>query len=460
MQRSLLFRLTLVGILITLIFGGGVGVLFLNRGAMFIEEASIDRNRVLAQVLAGLRKNDGALDFRAINSFVESADQVDLGLVYAIECNERGEFRRGVINPRVFARLRARYKRLMLQGRHYVLKRLSAGKIERQGKIKEAKLSVPGGTLRLGFELEHLDKKLKEYNKIGRVLLILLLFVGFSLVWFAAVIVSRPIRKLAESMTSVVRGDSPQLEEVPRPRELATMTYAFNTLNRSIRDEADLRQNLRPYFSTEIMERILKEDNPLELAAEEQPVTVLCGSLRGLSILNGKMKALDGLRLLNEYFAPVIDAIVKYQGVVVTIDGPRLICVWGIPIPVKEPELNAIRAANAARTAVQLESRRQDTMGGEILDLGIGIATGRAAAGNLGSSKRATYLVYGGPVDMAMHIERMAQPGDILVNETAFSKVRHQVQGAACSPLMLDELDEAVPLYRLEANLNLSRRNY
>jgi adenylate cyclase len=250
-------------------------------------------------------------------------------------------------------------------------------------------------------------------------------------------------------MKAVAKGEIEQSVKVNSLDELAGMAASFNQMTQSLRKRHLGREYLRCYLSPEVCERILKEENALEMTPEERNMTVLCLTFHGLTTIGGQHKSLDAFKIFNEYLAPVIDAITDARGVVNLLEGNRLLAVWGVPFPVKEAEYNAILGARAILKAVQSEARRQVTAGGSILEASMGIAAGRAVAGNLGSSKRVEYAVVGNAVELAGHIEKQARPGEILINEAAFSKVRGEVQAAACSPLILEGMEEAVPLYRL-----------
>jgi len=252
-------------------------------------------------------------------------------------------------------------------------------------------------------------------------------------------------------MDAVARGEMNQTVHVTSTDELASLARSFNKMTHALRDVGRTRDLLARYLSPEVVRRLLKESDPLEMVAEERAVTVVSIAFAEFSQLLHQRGPRETIHIVNDYLAGIIDAIVERQGTVDRIEGERLSAVWGAPFDVAEPELAAIRAAVAARFAVEQESRRQAAASSPELSVCIGICTGRAVAGNIGSAQRVAYRVLGGAVELARHIERMAQPDEILVSEATYGKVRRWVEARPCAPLMLDELEEAVPLYRVEA---------
>jgi class 3 adenylate cyclase len=435
---SLSTRITLTGtLLVVLTCGVGAFALFQSAGAL--ERELLHGEAALARILGGLKRPGGIADFDAIRFFVTSSDrpEASLGLVYAIEVRGK-ELGRGALNPRLFASLGPEYRAMVVQGRRHVLQLLAAGKVDRSSRIRELSL----GRLRLGFDLARIDRKVNEVYFHGGLALGGVFLVGVLLSLVAGRRLAASLRRVARQMSDVVAGDGkPHLEvsAVGAKGSLAEIVESFERVRRLLAAKVDARTHLAPYLGKTLADRLL-DGNPLELAAEERSVAVMVIGFRGLSTLGGDRSSLETLRLTNEYMAPLIDAVARCNGVVT---------VWGFPAG-KEPERGAIKAALAARSAAQQEARRQQAIGGATLEPCVGIASGRAVGGNLGSSRRAVYTVTGFAVELAMQTELQAKPGEILVNEAAFDKVRGVVTGAPCAPLFLDEIEEAVPLYRLE----------
>lgn len=450
MRFSLSVKFALLSALLVLVVAGATTYVLVFRYGQAREEELVARDRELSQVLAGLRRADGRLSFEPIVSFVESSDRVDTGLVYAVELDKAGALQQGSLNPRVFSALDPTYAELVQQGRKQVLEALAAGKVDRRQRIKEYALPVPGGQVRLGFNLRRIDQQISAQTQVG----VVILGVGLLLGALGSVVLARrlasPIRRLAGAMEAVANGDLQQTVQVRSSDELASLAQSFNQMMRALREAGHQQQSLAPYLAPAVMKRLTEVDDPLELTPEEGPVTVAFLSLVGVDQLSFELPPRPLLALLNEYLAPVIEAVSRHDGVIYRVDGGRVKAVWGVPEPAPDGELQAVRAVLAARAAVEAEARRQAASGAHALRLRAGVATGRAVAGNLGSARRVSYTVLGAVVEVASETERLARPGELLLAEATFNKVRGRVQTRPAQPLMLAALGEAVPLYRVE----------
>lgn len=451
MRLSLSIKFSLLSVVLVVLVAGATSYLMVFRFGGSSEQELISRDRELARVLAGLRTSEGKLDFGTLQSFVGSSDRVDTGLVYVMEVDASGALLQGALNARLFSGISPEYAVEMQAGRKRVLEQLAAGRIERQGRIKEYSLRSPAGEVRLGFNLQRIRDQILEQQRVG----LLILLVGLSLGVGGAVILARrltrPVKRLAGAMEAVARGDVDQTVQVSSRDEIASLADSFNQMTRALREKKRVREVLSLYLSSQVIDRILREANPLEMIPEQRAVTVVSLCLRGYAELAWRLPPRESVDLLNDYLAPVIDAIAACEGHIDQIDGPRVVAVWGAPAEVLEPELKGVRAALAARAAVFEEGRRQVAAGGPALRLCAGVSSGRALAGNVGSARRVAYQVLGGAAELARQIERIAQPGEILVSEATYGKVLQAVEARAAAPLILEGMEEAVPLYRVEA---------
>jgi class 3 adenylate cyclase len=299
--------------------------------------------------------------------------------------------------------------------------------------------------------LRRIHDQIAEQQRVGLAILLAGLGLGIGGGVFLARRLTRPVKRLAGAMEAVARGDMDQTVQVSSGDELASLAESFNRMTRALREKRRVREVFSLYMAGEVIERILRESEPLEMIPEERAVTVVSLSLHNHASLARQMSPRESIGLLNDYLAPIIDAVAAFGGTIDQLDGPRVVVVWGAPSDVRDPELKAISAALAARDAVVEESRRQMAAGGPQVHLCAGVCTGRAVAGNIGSARRVAYRVLGGAAELAREIERLARPGEILASEATYAKVRDRVAARAGAPLMLEEMDEAVPLYRIEA---------
>jgi adenylate cyclase len=452
-RLSLSVKFGLLSVLLVVAIAGLTSYLMVFRLAGAVEDELYSRDREMAKMLSRVQTSEGLWDHYTLGTIVDGADRAKIGLVYALHVKAGGALVWGRLNPRLFSSLDPSYEaHIARAGSDGVLRMLAANKIDREDSIKEYPFGAPNkDQLRLGFDLQRIDQQIRSQQRVAIIILVAGLAIGIAAAVLVARRVAAPVKRLAGAMDAVARGEVNQTVHVTTTDELASLARSFNKMTRALREVERVRELFGRYMSPEVVQRLLKEADPLEMVAEERGVTVASIAFHEFSPLSRQLGPRQTIHLVNEYLAPIIDAVTSRQGIVDRLDGDRLVAVWGAPFDVPEPELQAIRAALAARTGVEQEARRQAAAGSAALHLCIGICTGRAVAGNIGSAVRVAYRVIGGAVELASHIQQMAQPGEILVSEATYGKVRAAVEARACAPLILEDMEEAVPLYRVES---------
>jgi adenylate cyclase len=127
--------------------------------------------------------------------------------------------------------------------------------------------------------------------------------------------------------------------------------------------------------------------------------------------------------LLNELFTFATEIIQRSGGIIDKFIGDCIMAVWGTPQSRPDDALRAVQAAEQLRRWLEVGNRRWRERWGIEIQLAIGIHTGQAVAGNVGSEKRMEYTVIGDTVNVAARIESMAQAGQILVSEATRERI-------------------------------------
>jgi adenylate cyclase len=152
-------------------------------------------------------------------------------------------------------------------------------------------------------------------------------------------------------------------------------------------------------------------------SAESREVTVMFSDIRGFTALSEVARAEDVVALLNNYFSKQVEVIFRHGGTLDKFIGDAIMAFWGAPIANADQARLAIDAAIDMSAALQ-EMRKDLGELGAALEIGIGIHTGRAVVGFIGSNDRLDYTVIGDTVNLASRIEGMTKGiARILVSE-------------------------------------------
>lgn len=184
-----------------------------------------------------------------------------------------------------------------------------------------------------------------------------------------------------------------------------------------IRREVE-RSAMRLYLSPQVADLIAASDGTIQLGGVLQPLTVLFADIRGFTALSEKLAAPDVVLLLNEFFTAITRVILEAGGTLDKYIGDCVMALFGAPLPAEDDVERALAAAAAMqREVVKLNwSRRQ--RGLPEIRIGVGIHTGPAVVGNIGSEQRMQYTAIGDTVNVAARLVNRAAAGQVIVSES------------------------------------------
>jgi adenylate cyclase len=233
---------------------------------------------------------------------------------------------------------------------------------------------------------------------------------------------SRPIKRLVKAVIEIGKGDFGYRVNLIRNDELGDLGEAINRMAEDLRLKARIQTSFGRYVTPEIVERILASPDEEWMKGTRLEVSVLFVDIRGFTALAEGSNPETVVELLNSYFTMVTDIIIKHGGHLDKFVGDAVMGVFGALLPDPTHAESAVRAAVDVRHQLPGLSPRLPAQGDPI-HVGIGINTGEAVAGNLGSSKRMEYTVIGDNVNVASRLTDLAGPDQILISEQTFEKV-------------------------------------
>lgn len=169
------------------------------------------------------------------------------------------------------------------------------------------------------------------------------------------------------------------------------------------------------YLAPALVERLANEPRALQLGGETRRVTVLFSDIRGFTTLSEGMdpQALTGL--INSILTPLTDVLLTGEATIDKYIGDAIMAFWNAPLDIDRHEEKACRAALAMLEVVDSLNRSRS----QPIRIGIGLNTGEACVGNLGSVQRFSYSALGDSVNLASRIESLTKfyGVDIAVSE-------------------------------------------
>lgn len=171
------------------------------------------------------------------------------------------------------------------------------------------------------------------------------------------------------------------------------------------REKRMLRRSFSHYVAPEVLERIEQAGHRVELGGELRDVTVMFCDIRNFTSLSEKLGATEMVALLNTTFNALSDEILKRNGTIDKYIGDSIMAFWNAPLDVDGHETQACGAALGMRRALLALNEHLDATIGDTIEIAIGIASGPACVGNIGSQNRFNYSAIGAVVNQASRIE-------------------------------------------------------
>lgn len=226
---------------------------------------------------------------------------------------------------------------------------------------------------------------------------------------------TRPVRDLVAATGRVAKGDYEAEVEVESGDEMGTLADAFNEMTRGLLMREQYRSVLNKVVSTDVAEELMRGE--VELGGENRNISVLFADIRGFTPLTQGMEPQAVIGLLNECMDRLSRAVDAEGGVVDKFIGDEIMAVFGAPVAQTDHACRAVRAALRMRDGIAEINADRTERGEDPLAVGIGIASGIAVAGNMGSTDRLNYTVLGETVNLAARLTDQAAPGQILISE-------------------------------------------
>lgn len=261
--------------------------------------------------------------------------------------------------------------------------------------------------------------------------------------------ITRPISALTAAACRVTEGDLSQTLPVRSADEVGQLTRAFNAMLGGLRQRDFIRDAFGRYVSPEVARALLESPDGLRLGGAKREITILMADLRGYTNFAVGTDADAVMRILNEYLARMADTVLRHGGIVNEFLGDAVFAIFGAPVAAPDHAKRAAAAALAMQQAVADINAQHAARGLPQLSMGIGINSGEAMVGNIGSEERAKYAAVGSAVNLAARIEGAAAAGQILVSSGTYEHIGAIAQVGAPVALELKGICEPCVVYEL-----------
>jgi class 3 adenylate cyclase len=194
--------------------------------------------------------------------------------------------------------------------------------------------------------------------------------------------------------------------------------YAFvRERNRAF---AEVQRLFGQYLSPQIARSLISDPRRAALGGENRDVTALFADLQGFTPFTESRPPRDTVLVLNRYFSAVVPVIFANGGTIIQFAGDAIVAIWNAPV--EQPR----HALAAARTALEMQRAIEQIVSEDtsLPRFRVGIATGAALVGNVGSEELRNYVAHGDAVNLAARLQTGATAGQVVISATTYALIR------------------------------------
>ncbi len=229
---------------------------------------------------------------------------------------------------------------------------------------------------------------------------------------------------------------------------IVSYSYVF-----SEKEKKKTLQAFQQYVSPEIIKEITQHPEKLKLGGEKKEITIMFSDIRGFTSFSEKLSPEELVHFLNEYLTEMSDIILENKGVIDKYIGDAIMAFWGAPLENKQHSIDACRSALAMSEKLKHLQEIFAKRNLPHLDIGIGINTGDAVVGNMGSSKRFDYTAMGDAINLGSRLESITKQYGvrIVISGSTYEQVKDIFVCRELDLVRVKGKKNAVPIYELIA---------
>ncbi len=254
---------------------------------------------------------------------------------------------------------------------------------------------------------------------------------------------SGPIQALVKGTRSIQDGDFDVRLPVKRRDEIGELTASFNEMAEGLAQKEKYQAVLDMVADKDVAEELMS--GSVTLGGELRDISVLFCDIRGFTAMTQDMSPTDVIHLMNDHFTVLTRIVYEHDGVVDKFVGDLIMGVFGAPRSYGND------AYNAARCCLRMieERTKLNESAEQPIHMGIGLASGEAVAGCMGSEDRLNYTVMGARVNLSSRLCSVAGVDETVIDQATYEKLKDHVEVEPMPELRVKGFDAPVRAYKL-----------
>ena len=252
-----------------------------------------------------------------------------------------------------------------------------------------------------------------------------------------------PIHALVRGTRSIQEGDFDVRIPVRHHDEIGELTASFNEMAEGLAQKEKYQAVLDMVADKDVAEELMS--GSVALGGELRDISVLFCDIRGFTAMTQNMSPTDVIHLMNDHFTVLTNIVYEHDGVVDKFVGDLIMGVFGAPRSYGND------AYNAARCCLRMieERTKLNEAAEQPIHMGIGLASGEAVAGCMGSADRLNYTVMGARVNLSSRLCSVAGVDETVIDQGTYDKLKDYVEVEPMPELRVKGFDAPVQAYTL-----------
>ena len=223
--------------------------------------------------------------------------------------------------------------------------------------------------------------------------------------------ITRPVRLLLEGTREVEAGHLDRSIEVITRDEIGQLSTAFNRMIEQLRHKERIRETFGRYVDPRVVEGLINQPKLAAAEGQRRVMTIMFCDMKGFTTLSEGMTPQGLVKVMNRYLSTMSEPIRRHGGVIDKYIGDAIMAYWGPPFveETDEGQFACLAASEMIKRIAPLREEVTELLGVRVIptecDVRIGVATGEALVGSIGSEIMMNYTVMGDTVNLAARLE-------------------------------------------------------
>jgi adenylate cyclase len=208
-----------------------------------------------------------------------------------------------------------------------------------------------------------------------------------------------------------------------------------------------IRKTFERFVAPSVVEQLLQNPTQVKLGGKLQEVTVMFADMEGFTAISEKTDPETLLSILNEYHALIVSMIQQSHGTVDKFIGDGVMALFNTPLPQEAHALYAVETALTVRSALKDFHQRLEPL--YRMGINVGIHTGMAVVGNVGTADIMDFTAVGDTVNIASRLQGLCTNSQILISSRTYAQVQDRILARPIGHLNVKNRTEAVMTYEV-----------